>query len=253
MYRKQSCGYIAPRSRTRTRTTARTSTYNIARQAQHHPHVRHDQRVQHASHSQHHRSPPSQQGADPHCQICSYTQPYPAEQKLVFHKHFSSLRFRELTGVEGTDNSYLCPSCKCSHAAVPEDRIKLVMADSSLHKFFALYSRSGSQYVGDMMHIDYITIPEGCVEDLVHAFRLDYELSEHHRPLDVVVSAGYNDLLMNKSRTFIMEGFRHLSDIVLNLGKDVPPGRKNTFAVASLSGFLIMGLSPATTVTIWKK
>ena len=31
-----------------------------------------------------------------------------------------------------------------------------------------------------------------------------------------------------------MEGFRHLSDIVLNLGKDVPPGRKNTFAVASL-------------------
>ena len=230
MYRNQSRGYIAPWRRTRTRTITRSSTCNLARQAQHHPHVRRDlgDRDQQASNSQHRRTPPPQPGADPHCQICSYTQPYPAEQKRVFHTHFSSLRLRELTSVEGTDNSYLCPSCKCSHAPYPEDRIKLVIADSSLHKFFALYSRSGSQYVGDMMHIDYITIPEGCVEDLVHAFRLDYELSDHHRPLDVVVSAGYNDLLMNKSRTFIMEGFRHLSDIVLNLGKDLPPGKKNT-------------------------
>ena len=31
-----------------------------------------------------------------------------------------------------------------------------------------------------------------------------------------------------------MEGFRHLSDIVLNLGRTKHPGVKNTFAVASL-------------------
>ena len=78
-----------------------------------------------------------------------------------------------------------------------------------------------------------ITIPEGCIEDLVHAFRLDYELSEQQNPLDIVIVTGYNDLLKNNSRTFIMEGFRHLSDLVLNLGKNKQPGNKNTFAVAS--------------------
>ena len=187
--------------------------------------------MQHARQgSQDHRSYSTQQP----CQICSYTQPYPAEQKRVFHTHFSSLRHRELTGVEGTDNSYLCPSCKSSHAPNPEDRIKLVISDSSLHKFFDLTTRRGSGYPGDMLHVDYITIPEGCIEDLVHAFRLDYELADHHKPLDVVVVAGYNDLLRNNSRTFIMEGFKHLSDLVQHLGKDKPPEKKNSFAVASL-------------------
>ena len=52
--------------------------------------------------------------------------------------------------------------------------------------------------------------------------------------MDVVVVAGYNDLLMNHSRTFIMEGLRHLSELVLNLGKNVQPDIVNTYAVASL-------------------
>lgn len=94
------------------------------------------------------RSHPTLQGNEPHCQICSFTQPYPAEQRRVFHSHFSSLRLRELTGVEGTDNNFLCPSCKSSHAPYPEDRIKLVISDSSLHKFFALSTPSGSGYAG---------------------------------------------------------------------------------------------------------
>ena len=62
-----------------------------------------------------------------------------------------------------------------------------------------------------MIHADYITIPEGCIEDLVLAFRLDYELLNHQKPLDVLVVAGYNDLLKENSRHFIMEGLKHLS------------------------------------------
>ena len=77
-------------------------------------------------------------------------------------------------------------------------------------------------------------ISEGCIEDLVHAFRLDYELPEQRKPLDVLVVAGYNDLLRNNSRSFIMEGLRHLSELVLNLGKRDQLGHVNTYAVASL-------------------
>ena len=85
-----------------------------------------------------------------------------------------------------------------------------------------------------MIHADYITIPEGCIEDLVLAFRLDYELLNHHKPLDVLVVAGYNDLLKEHSRHFIMEGFKHLSQLVSNLGKDKHPLVKNSFAVSTL-------------------
>ena len=58
--------------------------------------------------------------------------------------------------------------------------------------------------------------------------------SEQQNPLDVVIVGGYNDLLKNNSKNFIMEGFRYLSDIVLNSGRTKHPGVKNTFAVASL-------------------
>ena len=81
-----------------------------------------------------------------------------------------------------------------------------------------------------MVHMDYISIPEGCLSDLIHAYRLDYELSRQHRPQDVVVVAGYNDLLLNNSREFIMEGYQHLSELVLGHDKD----SNNTFAVATL-------------------
>ena len=162
MYRQQSRGYSAP-IRTR-RTTVRRPASNLASQAGHQHHDRHQPHSQHTDSSQHQAShmQHARQGSQDHrsnstqqpCQICSYTQPYPAEQKRVFHTHFSSLRHRELTGVEGTDNSYLCPSCKSSHAPNPEDRIKLVISDSSLHKFFDLTTRRGSGYPGDMLHVD---------------------------------------------------------------------------------------------------
>ena len=58
-----------------------------------------------------------------------------------------------------------------------------------------------------MIHVDYLTIPEACIEDLVLAFKLEYEQLDHHKPLDVLIVVGYNDLLQNQSRQFIMEGF----------------------------------------------
>ena len=151
------------------------------------------------------------------CQICSYTQPYPARQLQVFHRNYSSLRLKELLGVENTKTEYLCPSCKCKHIPYPDERVKIVLSDSTLHQFFAPPVSPGSQYVGDMMHVDYITIKEAYIQDLIQAFRLDYELLEHPKPLDVVVVAGYHDLQDKHSRAFIMEGFEHLIKLVQGL------------------------------------
>ena len=131
-----------------------------------------------------------------------------------------SLRRRELMGVEKSGADYLCPSCKCSHGSSLDERIKIVLSDFTLHRLFDPSNHSCSQYVGDLLHVDYITIPEGCLEDRVHAFRLDYELSEQLRPSDVFVVAGHNDFMKNQSRSFIMQGLKHLSELVLSNGKN---------------------------------
>jgi hypothetical protein len=80
---------------------------------------------------------PSHQSDPRRCHICSFTQPYPDDQIPIYHRHFSSLRLRALTGVEDTSNPYLCSSCKSHHKPYPNDRIKVVVSDSTLHQFFA--------------------------------------------------------------------------------------------------------------------
>ena len=84
------------------------------------------------------------------------------------------------------------------------------------------------------MHVDYVTISGGLIEDLYHAFRLDYELVHHPKPLDVVLVAGYNDLVRGHCREFIYNGYKHFTDAVLSMGKQLHPNTPNTVAVASL-------------------
>ena len=113
----------------------------------------------------HHHHPPrgargarSQQGS---CSICSYTQEFDEPQVPIFHRHFSSIRLRMLTNVEAENRRYLCPSCKSFHLPYPdlEDRVKIVVSDSTLHEFFAPPGSTGPTYAGDLMHVDYIILP----------------------------------------------------------------------------------------------
>ena len=227
MNRNQARGYNAQHSLAR-HNRPRPSPYGMHHGQPHH-------RDHHAP--QHHQGAARQrqdQPSQPACQICSHRQPYPARKIPIYHTHYSSLNVRQITGVNESGEEYSCPSCKSRHVPYPDNRIKLVLSDFTLHNFFDPPNHTGRQYVGDMIHLDYLTIPEGYVEDLVHAFRLEYELLNHPKPLDVLLVAGYNDLLQNNSRQFIMEGYRHLAQLVLNLGKDKHPGVTNSFAVASL-------------------
>ena len=171
----------------------------------------------------HGHQPPRATQQNSLCQICQ-----------IPHKHFSSLRLREMLGVEGTEKFYFCPSCKSSHRSYTRDRVKLVVSDSSLHQFFAPPGDTRAQYKGDTLHADYITIPGGCIDELYNAFRLDLEFSPPGKPMDIVLVMGYADLLKGHSRNFIMECLQLFSNTVLELGKDQHPDTPNTISVATL-------------------
>ena len=188
-------------------------------------------------HRHHHRHGVQAQPAvpsEPRCEICSYSQQYPADPVRVYHHHFSSLKLREATGVEASGEGYQCPSCKSRHRPYTEDRIKLVVGDSTIHEFWDPQGYTTTHYNGDLVHVDYITIKGAFIHELVHAFRLEYEQLQQAKPLDVVLVGGYADLLSGHSRDFILEGFRYFSDRVLALGNKLAPNSKSTVAITSL-------------------
>ena len=82
--------------------------------------------------------------------------------------------------------------------------------------------------------MDYVTIPDACIETLAHAFKLDYVLKKHNKPLDVVLVAGYNDLVENYGRDFIIAGYQEFSKMVLQQGSLLHPEQPNTVAIATL-------------------
>ena len=162
------------------------------------------------------------------CQVCS------SSDKQIYHKHFSSLRLRQILDVENSDRGYMCPSCKSRHRSYPETRVKMVVSDSTLHEFFAPPGYTGRiQYKGDTMHADYVTIPGACMDTLFHAFKLDCDLLPPDKPIDVVLVMGYNDLVKGHSRYWIMECLQCFCRYVSDLAQKNHPDSPNTVAIAT--------------------
>ena len=183
-------------------------------------------------HPHHGRPRNHQQGR---CNICSYNQEVHEHQVPVYHRHFSSLRLRQMTGAEAENKRYLCPSCKSFHLPYPdpENRIKIVVSDSTLHEFFAPPASCRTQY-SDNMHTDYITIPGGNIKALTLAYKLDYFDKPQHRPVNVVMVAGYNDLVAGTDRNTIIETIRSFTDMVRLTGLRVHSDKPNSVAVSTL-------------------
>ena len=168
------------------------------------------------------------------CNICSYTQSYPAEKVAIYHRHFNSVNVREILDVENSETAYhYCPSCKSRHRSYPYERIKVAVSDSTLHEFFSLNTHTSAVYEGDLLHVDYVTIDGGTIPDLLHAFRLEYEAKKKTKPLDVVLIAGYTDLYRGFGRDYIWRGLNKFAETVLGL-RNSDPNIKNTFTIASL-------------------
>ena len=140
------------------------------------------------------------------CSICSYRQiPY-HNRAPVFHNHFSSLFLRKLAGAEFSDTDHLCPSCKKEHSSYPEPRLSVVVSDSTLHQYFTPSGYTETlQYIDDDRHIDYLTIAGARISALLNAFQIEYVVNPPPRDLDVVLIAGYADIVDGYARDYIIE------------------------------------------------
>ena len=58
------------------------------------------------------------------------------------------------------------------------------------------------------------------MDELTFAFRKEYCEKPLERPVDVVLAAGYNDIIQGHSRQQITDSFRHFADTVLELCKN---------------------------------
>ena len=165
------------------------------------------------------------------CNICSYAQPSTDRKVPVYHLHYSSIKLRGINGSEANNTPYLCPSCISSHVPYPKTRTKLIISDSTLHMFFAPLGGHPVQYAGDTLHCDYITIPGASIHTLTNAFRIEYLDKWHGRPLDVCIVAGYNDLVRDYTREYILYKLEKLAKMVL----EAKTGQiENTVAIATL-------------------
>ena len=75
--------------------------------------------------------------------------------------------------------------------------------------------RSVNGYQGDPIHIDYITIPGATIKDLHHAFLAEY--GNVHRPIDVLLVAGLNDVLKGSTSDQILKDMEAFKESVRNL------------------------------------
>ena len=167
------------------------------------------------------------------CTICSYKQVLSSDRGPVFHNHFSSIFLRKLTGVEHSSNDYLCPSCKRQHVPYPENKLNIVVSDSTLHQFFAPSGYTETlQYSGDTHHIDYLTIAGARISALLNAFRIEYVNNPPPMNMNVVLVAGYYDLAEGYARDYIIEKMYTFADLVTN--STVNPEGRNTVTIASL-------------------
>ena len=182
-------------------------------------------------HPRHGRARQNQQGM---CSICSYNQDAHEPKVPVYHRHFSSYRLREMTGAEAENKRYLCPSCKSFHLPYPdpENRVKIVVSDSTLHEFFAPSASCTVRY-SDQVHTDYITISGASIKALTLAYKLDYFDQPPSRPVDVVMVGGYNDLVAGKNRNTIMDDLRAFTTMVKLTGLGLHQEQTNSVAVST--------------------
>ena len=167
------------------------------------------------------------------CSICSFKPNPPHKRGPVYHNHYSSLFLRKLTGVEFSSASALCPSCKKEHVPYPEKRLNIVVSDSTLHQYFAPSGYIETlQYDGDTQHIDYLTIPGARISALINAFKIEYADNPLPVNLDVVLVAGYSDIVEGYARDYILDKMYAFADLITSI-PTISDGR-HTVTIASL-------------------
>ena len=68
------------------------------------------------------------------------------------------------------DTRFFCHSCKARHRPYLDERLKVIVSDSSLHNIFASEESSALAYEGDLVHVDYVAVRGGLIPELLQAF-----------------------------------------------------------------------------------
>jgi hypothetical protein len=158
------------------------------------------------------------------CKICS------TNEKQVLHNHYSSKGNRLNSTLK--DGLYYCETCKDKfHGSKTAPRRAVLVSASSLHKWWGKYGRRASTYDGDVIHIDYLTIPGARVPELAAAWKAENPNIALPGvvldPQDVCAFIGINDIGRGCSAKEIMSEMKLFSEMVLSI-----PG--STFVICTV-------------------
>ena len=124
----------------------------------------------------------------------------------------------------------MCPTCMTMHPTRPETGLNVCLSDSMLHNIH--HPRDPTVVCPpDPFHVDWVTISGGTINDLTHAFIVDYW--KETRPMRVLVSAGLNNLLRGATRDSMVEDFIHMKEVIQ--AQDAHhPHKQNELVVATV-------------------
>ena len=70
-------------------------------------------------------------------------------------------------------------------------------------------------YGGDLLHIDFLTIPGASVIHLRHAWNVEYRKPSSKIPVDVLLLAGTNDLMQSSNATNVQSVLSDMQGCIL--------------------------------------
>lgn len=163
-----------------------------------------------------------------YCRICSeHSSDIYKMKKPICHTHNSSLDYRINAPVD-TNGNFHCITCKNTpHSHKSGRRYSVLVSSSTMDNWQG--RRDLNNYAGDDIHLDFITIPGGTIQILTHAFLAEY--GKTHRPVDVLLVSGLNDVLRGRSVGQIMADISVFRTAVKSLPGYL--GSASTFSVAT--------------------
>ena len=77
---------------------------------------------------------------------------------------------------------------------------------------FAPPTPTNTNYSGETLHVDYVTIPGATLQTIFHAFKM--ENSYHTKPFDLFIGVGYNGLVKNIGKNVIIDTIKQFCEYV---------------------------------------
>ena len=142
----------------------------------------------------------------PFCYICSFY-----HEQNIYHKHISAREIRVVQGVDQTNLSYMCTTCKKVHSAEFEC-LNVLVSSNHLHNIHTPVGNVTIRMEPDPQHIEWVTVCDATIDELRHAWYSDYGRTS--TPMRILLSPGSEDFYCGKSVTDIIESIMYFKQTV---------------------------------------